>query len=201
MSDRIRRSDQREQEYEKYTDALSSNRSRSTADMFGSSRPVSYQERDSSLLPAMTSGLLNLSEIKGESVREEYRPKFRVASELGRDVNDVMIERSMNRRIAAGLPVQDEIIHHIDQEETQDERDSTTEEVFASIDALISAISKKRDGQMNRIAQNTAIDLIRSMGIPEDQKEWFSARIERGVTDPDVFRRDLKMAISSEEVL
>lgn len=201
----IKRSDQREAEYEKYAKALSSeNGSKSPADMFGSGRPVSYQQADASSMPTMMSDAINLSEIGGQRKvkAEENRPKFSLAQNLGDDFGQEMSIRSRNRRIMAGIPVvEDSRFEEIDRTTNIKEVENVSkEEVFASIDALLPAISKRPDGRVNRMAQKTASDLIKMLDIPEDQTDWFCARIASGVSNPNVFRRDLKMAVSSEEV-
>lgn len=206
MSGKIQRSDQREQEYDRYADALRSrDESGSTADMFGNGRPVAYQRADSALLPAMTSGLLNLSEISGRR-RDDAdlgRPKFKLASDLGRDMSDEMMRRAMNRRAMAGLPLPERAIVGMDVTEgrTDTVDDIDADDVLSSIDALLPTIARRSGGQMNRTAQKTAIDLIKMLRLSGDQTEWFIARIEGGITNPEVFRRDLRMAFSSEEVL
>jgi len=203
MSGKVHRSDDREREYERYAEALlSSEGGGSIADMLGSSRPASYHRPDANLLPSMTSNLITLSEIGGPKEREESldRPKFKLASGLGDWMNQEMVKRSMSRRIAAGLPIpeiQEEAKTDLDH---RDEEMIDVNDVFASIDALLPSVSRRPDGKMNKIAQNAASDLIKVLGLSEDQTEWFTARIASGVSNPDVFRRDLRMALSSKEV-
>ena len=203
MSGKVQRSDKREQEYDRYAESLlSSDRSRSIADMFGSGRSVSYQQSDARLLPTMTSGLLNLSEMDGPRKADPApRPKFRLASDLGDEMSHEMVRRAMNRRVMAGLPLP-EMSQLLEEDRFVEEPESVpADEILASIDAILPTIARRASGQMNRTAQKTAIDLVKMMGLPEDQTDWFVARIEGGVTSPEVFRRDLKMAFSSEEVL
>jgi len=268
MPGKIQRSDQREQEYDRYADALRSPNG-TTTDMFGPGRPVSYQKDDSALLPVMTSGLLNLSEIGGR--RKENvdlgRPKFRLASDLGRDMSDEMMRRAMSRRAMAGIPIDDpsgmrrmaqnnspqmwpidddpgkkdlemlcpncadkvkfllgnirdgggdpmirDVIDELSRAEElcgggscmdvdSGGESSDSGEVFASIDSLLPAILRRSDGRMNKTAQKAASDLVRMLDLPDDQEDWFIARIDGGVSNPDVFRRDLRMALTSKEVL
>jgi len=203
MSGKVQRSDKREQEYDRYAEALlSSDRSRSIADMFGSGRSVSYQQSDARLLPTMTSGLLNLSEMDGPRKADPApRPKFRLASDLGDEMSHEMVRRAMNRRVMAGLPLP-EMSQLLEEDRFVEEPESVpADEILASIDAILPTIARRASGQMNRTAQKTAVDLVKMLGLPEDQTDWFVARIEGGVTSPEVFRRDLKMAFSSEEVL
>jgi hypothetical protein len=205
MSGKVQRSDKREQEYDRYAESLlSSDRSRSIADMFGSGRSVSYQQSDARLLPTMTSGLLNLSEMDGPRKADPApRPKFRLASDLGDEMSHEMVRRAMNRRVMAGLPMP-EMSQLMDDDRFVEDTGPdpvSADEILASIDAILPTIARRASGQMNRTAQKTAIDLVKMMGLPEDQTDWFVARIEGGVTSPEVFRRDLKMAFSSEEVL
>ena len=205
MSSKVQRSDKREQEYSRYAEALlSSDRSRSIADMFDSGRPVAYQQSDAALLPVMTSGLLNLSEMdRPRRSGFAHRPKFKLASGLGDGMSQEMARRAMSRRVMAGLPIPEMSQLLEDDRFVEDTRSEPVpaDEILASIDAILPTLARRARGQMNRTAQKTTIDLVKMLGLPEDQTDWFVARIEGGVTNPEVFRRDLRMAFSSEEVL
>ncbi len=196
MSDKIQRSDTRESEYGKYADAILSQKGRTMADLFGPARPAAYQRGDANALPTFTSGLINLSEI-GPRQRQANDTSNQFRHLAAQEIHqEAMQERAIRRRLAAGLPVEESF----QQEEVQDDAASENE-VVASIEAMLPAIARRAGANMNRTAQRTVSALVQMLDLPQGQKEWFLARIEEGVDNPNIFRRDLRMAISSKEVL